>query len=487
MGIPDTVNDQVAYAPRNIYATQNVLVDIDDDNRLDIYGDVYLNGTKITRSGFFVDVRDYGAKGGGVDDTAAIQAAINAAVLLEQNDGTLYPDRRPEVHLTPDTYYTVSTITLPSGVTLKGNGGELRGLGSGDLIVVNGSGCSIEDVLFQGRVGGIDTVTTAIHFLIGNIRLAIRRCVFNGFKGSAILLEGNASWIQDCFAQNCVTDAAALAVPTGALHLAVSANDTWVNNCEFTTSRTGGMSASGNAYAVVILCKAATFNGIVAELSDHGYYINGVHNKFSNCRADINRGHGWVFAGGDGELSTCTALSNGRELTNTYDGFNITAGAYRFSACDANVGSTLTAIKHRYGFNAPQSITVGCHFDSTCYSDQHATAPINVAIQGARVSCTDGPFISITAGSTTWDVQSYRWPHSCWNLLSSSPVNMTTLTNGVPGQRVTIRGDGFTTFVHNGGFTANSFRMKAGANITTIAHTMYEFIFSGSSTVWMEV
>jgi hypothetical protein len=83
MPIPDTVNDQVAYAPRNIYATQNVLVDIDDDNRLDIYGDVYLNGSKIGGNNY-VDIRQYGAKGDGIaDDTAAIQTALNVG-------GTVY-------------------------------------------------------------------------------------------------------------------------------------------------------------------------------------------------------------------------------------------------------------------------------------------------------------------------------------------------------------------------------------------------------------
>jgi hypothetical protein len=435
----------------------------------------------------YIDVRSYGAVGNGTpDDTAAIQAALNAAELLLQHDGAFYPDRSPEVHLAPSTYYQITSLIVPQGVRLMGRGSELRGTVAGKMVVLDGPGASVEDVYFDGQPNGVATIGVHVPYESPkyNIRCTVRRCVFNGFKGSAILLDGNGAWITDCFAQNCVLDADALVAPTGALHLSATANDTWVTNSEFTTSRTT-MSASGKAYAVVVLSKGITMHGVIGEISDHGFYINGVHNKFTGCRADLNRGHGFVFDGGDGVVSACNAISDGREATNTYDGFNVNAGAYKFSSCDANVLSTLTSIKHRYGFNAIPTVTVGSVFDASCWSDNHATAAVKVPTTGGRVIPTQGPFINITAGATTWDVQTFRWPHCCWNLLNSGPVSLTALTNGVPGQRVILRGDGFTTLVHNGGFITDTLRMIGGANILTAAHTFYEFVCVGQT--WIQV
>jgi len=73
---------------------------------------------------YTVDVRDFGATGNGVaDDTKAIQAALDA--LPTVSDATwLYSPRGGTVRLPAGVYVLSSTLTLPRGCTLMGDGSE---------------------------------------------------------------------------------------------------------------------------------------------------------------------------------------------------------------------------------------------------------------------------------------------------------------------------------------------------------------------------
>lgn len=431
----------------------------------------------------YIDVHSHGAVGdGSTDDTAALAAAFASAVATQQAGGALTLDRMPAVNLHVGKRYEVSTLDIPAGVRLVCNGAELIASATGTMVTMDGHYAEIHDALFRGLGAGSDLIGITVPSTSTWTRIA--GCRFNSFGNSAIRVEGNVCRIENCFAQNCVLDDAVLASPRGVLHIeGSSANDQWVSNCEFTASNTA-ISGSGNAYAVVMLGKASTFEGVVAEISDHGFYINGSHNKFIGCRADLNRGHGWVFAGGDGEVVGCSSLSNGRDATNTYDGYLVTAGAYRFSSCSANVLATLTAVQHRYGFNSTATTTTGSQFDASCSSDQHATAAIAVAATGGRVIPTMGPFINTSGTGTTWDVQTYRWPHTSWNLAAGSARNLDTITNGVSGQRLTLRGDGNTTLVHTSA-TANKLVLLGGVDLLAAANTFYEFV--NAVGVWYQV
>jgi hypothetical protein len=174
---------------------------------------------------------------------------------------------------------------------------------------------------------------------------------------------------------------------------------------------------------------------------------------------------------------------NGRAATNTYDGFNLSGNGTvgLFTGC---MSSAITGNTHRYGFNdaANASGSNWSSFDASNQALGNGTAPVKVDnFAGGHVTASTGSFLSITAGATTWNVQSYRWPHSNWVLSSSSPVNFTDFTNEVSGMRITVFGDGFTTFVHN----TSVIRMIAGANLLAAASVGYEFV--SRNGVWYQV
>jgi hypothetical protein len=435
-----------------------------------------------------VDIRDYGAVGNGADDTTKIQAALDYALTLSQHDGAAFPDREPVVTFPPDNYYSVTGISIPQGVVLDLQGGELRALaGTNQLVTLNGDRAGIRNGFLQALAA--PTGVTAVHIPATTFQGKVDNVWFNSFGRSAILIEGNAAWITQCWAQNCLLDAASLAVPTGVLHIeGTAANDNWVRDCEFCASRTT-MSTPGFAYAVVALGKTCVFDGVVGEISDHGWYVASPLLKMTNCRGDLNRGHGFVFSAGGGSVVGCNALNNGRETTNTYDGFRIesTGSAanqqptYSFVACRADI---TTGNNHKYGFDAT-SANNGFYptLASSCRSIGHGTRAVAVVTAGgALVEAEGGQFTPIPAAAVSCDVQQYGWPHSNWKLSSVSAVNFVTFQNSVPGMRLSVIGDGFTTFLHN---VAGGFDMRANANLLAATGDLYEFMWSGSA--WVQV
>jgi parallel beta-helix repeat protein len=472
---PQTNEDTVIYGERNLFLDGDTFVKMLDSSRLDINGTVLVNNRSVSNGE--INVSGYGAVGDGVhDDTNAIQVAFDIA---GGNVGTGVTANKFEVHLNSGSIYRITaTLTLPENVSLIGHGAKIiTTVDIGTILLVAGSFVSVSDIQFQGSAAYF---TKGIRVDAG--RCKIDHCTFDQMGGQAILVYGGACWVQNCFAQNCLKLADSLISPAGVLHLESTANDCWILNCEFTASRTT-MSAPGYAYGVAVFSANNTLNGVIAEISDHGFYFSSAsYHRVSNCRADLNRGHGFVLAAGSGgTLSACIALSNGRETANTYDGYNfVNTSRWVIDGCMAMIA---TGNSHRYGFNdATNSGSVFNTFSSSNHSQGHGTAPINiVAFAGGRVAALDGPHLDMTAAVTTHDVQLRSWPHSNWSLKSTGPVSFTNFTNGVTGMRLSIRGDGNTTFVHNTSFI----RMKAGANLLAASNVIYNFVNVGG--IWFEV
>jgi hypothetical protein len=127
------------------------------------------------------NVKDYGAKGDGItDDTAAIQAAINAAVT-----------GKGVVFIPSGAYICTSTLTVSGPVKIIG-----VGAGSGDHLVsaqsrlsfattasdglqVNGSGCTLEDFVMI-NTSGAETAGVGIHITAGSY-MHVNRVGVRGF------------------------------------------------------------------------------------------------------------------------------------------------------------------------------------------------------------------------------------------------------------------------------------------------------------------
>jgi hypothetical protein len=100
--------------------------------------------------GKIVTVRKYGAAGDGVhDDTAALQAAFNAAA----SQG--FP-----VFIEPGVYKTTATISVPDGLVVRGTNATLLGTAAVPILTVsftpgNAGGGVIDGLTFQGGTTGV--------------------------------------------------------------------------------------------------------------------------------------------------------------------------------------------------------------------------------------------------------------------------------------------------------------------------------------------
>jgi len=143
-----------------------------------------------------VSVKDFGAVGDGVaDDTAAIQAAINAA-LASQTTRTIY---------FPSGLYSISSpLVMGSQMSLKG---DVTGLGTGSgLTAVATRGTTIRAAIdlndFMLKNGNISSANPWMYGVqienINFISAASGAGVYNNTSGIDYGLAGQSSYIKDC-------------------------------------------------------------------------------------------------------------------------------------------------------------------------------------------------------------------------------------------------------------------------------------------------
>jgi Pectate lyase superfamily protein len=310
------------------------------------------------------DVRTYGAKiDGTTDDTAAVQAAINAAAAV--GGGTVY---------LPGKGYTkckVSQIGIRSHVHLRGDGPGasqfFSSSSSTNMIVIDESQGSVEqfiisDLKTEGGLDGLHFTHTNNTNQLSFARGVIRNVIAVGAANAGFYLDtGCVEYrIDNCHAKSCGGDG-----------FRVQSTDHFFSNCTAQASVTTGFRVNG-ANCHFTACKAfGTASGPGWDMTSRhvlstcdsqenngdGFRINGADSTLAGCLADCNSGVGFNVVSSDNHvLSGCQSTSaSGLAYTHTA-GFRISSGGNRnvvLTGCLSRDTVTISA----------DSVTAGCVAD----------------------------------------------------------------------------------------------------------------------------
>jgi hypothetical protein len=181
-------------------------------------------------TGAYVNVMDFGAKGTAlVDDTAAIQAAINYA----QTFSTASPNTGAVVFFPAGDYLVTSTLTVSkSNITLQGCGlGRtliVRNSAYGDTIRIDNTAIieniTVDGFSFYHDVGPGNAMSGAHINAIGLIHLKITNCNIANGKYGIILAGGVYVYIDNCHLQGFYVSGNAAKNSTVGLYLIATTN-----------------------------------------------------------------------------------------------------------------------------------------------------------------------------------------------------------------------------------------------------------------------
>ena len=259
-------------------------------------------------------------------------------------------------------YYTSSPVVIPyDGIQISGEVNVNRGGVNNNGSVVHASGTWSGDAVFKGtningvtirdlKITGTGTTSANAILAYGGNRWTIENVFADQFTGPCIDLATDGSSnvtgrLSNIWVENCVKGSS-LAAKTGAIQ--VEWTDTYIDSVTGSTS-SSDYSESGKRVGILL---AGSFNFMVnsvGHLSEDGIALTGTYNRVANCRADLNRGNGFVVTGGSNAVSNSLAMNNSQQTDNTYDGFYVATGTNSTFTGNTN-GYNLTN-KVRYAFN----------------------------------------------------------------------------------------------------------------------------------------
>jgi hypothetical protein len=182
----------------------------------------------------------------------------------------------------------------------------------------------------------------------------VQGCAFDTFGDQAIHVKGGTDGgvdgiIEDVFCQN------SLMVTSGRGDY-VGVIDTKIHDLKCSrVMATASASAFIDGYCCGFAIRGVNgyFSECMGHISQTGYYVAPATSitVFVNCRADLNRGTGWVIDGSSNVFLGCRAHANSQDLDGNYDGFLVSGGANRFVSCQATYNGTGQP-RHGFAFHS---------------------------------------------------------------------------------------------------------------------------------------
>jgi hypothetical protein len=419
-----------------------------------------------------VSVRDFGAVGdGAANDSAAIQAAID--YLAGLGGGVLFfPRGRYKCNVILKSNVTLTSLAtgaygyLPNSLRNV----TLEQAGAGFVVDTPSSSvyaASVVGINFQGGGAGVAG---------GGIRFrdvawgAVKQCQFDQFADQAILKEGGeACAFEDILTTNVLLNRTR-STQNGCIELAGGADDI-LSRVEANPSLGSSVSDANLRVCAFVIRAANVFvSNCVGEFADYGYYTTGAYCRFVNCRADLNRGHGF-HCGGASQYTNCTSLSNGQAAAGTYDGFRAMGQGDSFSNCvSRNISSTV-----RYAFYDPANFGAVTSRNTyfNCQASEFTLGKFFLeGFAGSSPVEPGTPAFSDTATPDTTGTTFIVLTHA-------SATTVTDFLGGFSGKTVRFLGNANVTIQHGTNIFTNT-----GANKVLAAQKVYTFTrYNG---VWYE-
>ena len=261
-------------------------------------------------------------------------------------------------------YYTSSPVVIPyDGIVIRGQVNVNRGgvNNNGAVVHAAGGGSWSGDAIFKGtgingvtirdiKITGTGTTSANAILAVGGNRWTVENVFADQFTGPCVYLKNDGGSnvtgkLSNIWTENCVKGSS-LGAKTGAIQ--VEWTDTYIDSVTGSTS-SSDYSESGNRVGILL---SGSFNFMVnsvGHLSEDGISLSGTFNRVSNCRADLNRGNGFVVTGGSNAISNSLSMNNSQQTDNTYDGFYVATGTN--NTLTGNTNAYNLTNKVRYAFN----------------------------------------------------------------------------------------------------------------------------------------
>ncbi|WP_372006306.1 glycosyl hydrolase family 28-related protein [Tistrella mobilis] len=304
-----------------------------DDGGLWIESTVATGGLwqRIVDSAAPVSVRWWGARGdGSTDDTAAIQAALDAGFSA--------------VHLPTGTYPVSATLTVPAGTIVTGDGSgafrpanarttivKTNGDTAGDAVMETGQSCTIRDLKLQPHNEAAVTYERAVYPTgTGNTSIGLR--------------TGSANTVEDVVSQGFADSALVLGTTTKVMRCHIFRSRRGI-----TTSGSDGMITN----SVTMFCHEA---GILLTTN---YWI------VTGCRIEWNATYGIQSNSGEHTFTANLFDRNGWAGLYLNGGWgNVVSGNYfsrNGAGGDGSMGRWNWAVPGHNAYLAPPTVADSCH------------------------------------------------------------------------------------------------------------------------------